>query len=171
MTSIPSLQRRTDVASRAALLSASYLALGLFAGIGEVQAQSSASSEKQLPAVEVAAPPEAKRRTAATSSAQRADRNAQRRRSQAARPPQAETAPKAFGQSQDARTGTVGIYANSTSIATKTNTPLLDIPQSISVVTKDFIRDQGFQSLTDVTRYVPGVAIHQGEGKIGRAHV
>jgi len=31
-------------------------------------------------------------------------------------------------------------------------------------VTRDFIRDQGFQSLTDVTRYVPGVAIHQGEG-------
>jgi catecholate siderophore receptor len=32
------------------------------------------------------------------------------------------------------------------------------------VLTKDFIRDQSFQSLTDVTRYVPGVAIHQGEG-------
>ena len=31
-------------------------------------------------------------------------------------------------------------------------------------MTKDFIRDQSFQSLTDVTRYVPGVAIHQGEG-------
>jgi catecholate siderophore receptor len=32
------------------------------------------------------------------------------------------------------------------------------------VVTKEFIRDQNFQSLTEVTRYVPGVAIHQGEG-------
>ena len=50
------------------------------------------------------------------------------------------------------------------SIATKTNTPLVNIPQSVAVVTKDFIRDQSFQSLTDVTRYVPGVAIHQGEG-------
>ena len=49
-------------------------------------------------------------------------------------------------------------------VATKTNTPLVNIPQSVSVVTKDFIRDQSFQSLTDVTRYVPGVAIHQGEG-------
>jgi catecholate siderophore receptor len=65
---------------------------------------------------------------------------------------------------QDARTGTVGIYANSTSVATKTNTPLLNIPQSLTVVTKDFIRDQGAQSVTDVTRYVPGVAVHQGEG-------
>src|SRR5215471_19229068 len=30
---------------------------------------------------------------------------------------------------QDARTGTVGIYANSTAAATKVNTPLIDIPQ------------------------------------------
>ena len=65
---------------------------------------------------------------------------------------------------QDARTGTVGVYANSTSVATKTNTPLINIPQSITVVTKEFIRDQSFQSVTDVTRYVPGVAVHQGEG-------
>jgi catecholate siderophore receptor len=34
----------------------------------------------------------------------------------------------------------------------------------VCVVTKDYIRDQSFQTLTDVTRYVPGVAIHQGEG-------
>ena len=65
---------------------------------------------------------------------------------------------------QDARTGTVGVYSNSTSVATKSNTALVNIPQSISVITKDFIRDQNFQNLTDVTRYVPGVAVHQGEG-------
>ena len=64
----------------------------------------------------------------------------------------------------DARTGTVGVYSNSTSVATKTNTPLINIPQSVSVITKDFIKDQSFQQLTDVTRYVPGVAVHQGEG-------
>ncbi|HTS42403.1 MAG TPA: TonB-dependent siderophore receptor [Xanthobacteraceae bacterium] len=51
-----------------------------------------------------------------------------------------------------------------TSTATKVNTPLINIPQSISVVTKDFIKDQNFQNLTDVTRYIPGVAVHQGEG-------
>src|SRR6185369_13186927 len=58
----------------------------------------------------------------------------------------------------------VGYVATSTPVATKTNTPLIDIPQSLSVVTKEFIQDQNFQSVTDVTRYVPGVAIHQGEG-------
>jgi len=76
----------------------------------------------------------------------------------------APAAPAVPADTQDARTGTVGVYANSTSVATKTNTPLVNTPQSISVVTKDFIKDQSFQNLTDVTRYVPGVAIHQGEG-------
>ena len=72
--------------------------------------------------------------------------------------------PAAFAESQDARTGTVGVYSNSTSVATKTNTPLVNIPQSINIATKEYIRDQNFQSVTDVTRYVPGVAVHQGEG-------
>jgi len=78
--------------------------------------------------------------------------------------PPAASPPPTPPDTQDARTGTVGIYANSTSVATKTNTPLINIPQSITVVTKDFIRDQGYQSVTDVTRYIPGVAVHQGEG-------
>jgi catecholate siderophore receptor len=65
---------------------------------------------------------------------------------------------------QDARTGTVGVYANSTSVATKINTPLVNIPQSLSVVTREFISDNSFQNLTDITRYVPGVDVHQGEG-------
>ena len=145
----------------AALLSVSCVALGLLAAPGKIHAQSSGPS--QLPPVQVSPPDEQKRRVTGTSSTQRANRSAQRR-TQAARRPQTEAAPKTFGQSQDARTGTVGVYSNSTSVATKTNTPLVNIPQSITVVTKDFIQDQSFQSLTEVTRYVPGVAIHQGEG-------
>jgi catecholate siderophore receptor len=146
---------------KAALLSASCITLGLLAAPGKIQAQSGAS---QLPPVEVSPPPEEKRRVTGTTNAQRANRSAPRR-TQAARQPQTEpAAPKTFGQSQDARTGTVGVYTNSTSVATKTNTPLVNIPQSISVVSKEFIRDQNFQSVTEITRYVPGVAIHQGEG-------
>jgi len=60
--------------------------------------------------------------------------------------------------------GNTGYIATRTSVATKTDTPLINIPQSISVLTKDFIKDQSFKGLTDVTRYVPGVAVHQGEG-------
>jgi catecholate siderophore receptor len=74
------------------------------------------------------------------------------------------TAPPAPADTQDVRTGTVGVYSNSTSVATKTNTPLVNIPQSVSVLTKSFIQDQSPQNLSDVTRYVPGVAVHQGEG-------
>src|SRR6516225_11469063 len=65
---------------------------------------------------------------------------------------------------QDARTGTVGVYSNSTSVATKIDTPIVNIPQSLSVVTREFISDNSFQNLTDITRYVPGVDVHQGEG-------
>jgi catecholate siderophore receptor len=47
--------------------------------------------------------------------------------------------------------------------ATRTPTPLLDIPQSISVVPQDLIRDQMMMSIGDVVRYVPGVTAIQGE--------
>jgi catecholate siderophore receptor len=52
---------------------------------------------------------------------------------------------------------------NNTQSATKTLTPLRDIPQSITVVTREQIRDQQMLSLGDVIRYVPGVIAHQGE--------
>jgi catecholate siderophore receptor len=65
---------------------------------------------------------------------------------------------------QAARTGEVGVYQNSTSAVTKVNTPLVNIPQSLSIITKNFIADNAFQNITDATRYVPGVAVHQGEG-------
>ena len=47
--------------------------------------------------------------------------------------------------------------------ATKTLTPLRDVPQSISVVTKEQIRDQSMSSVADVVTYVPGITSHQGE--------
>jgi catecholate siderophore receptor len=52
----------------------------------------------------------------------------------------------------------------SISTATKTLTPLRDIPQSISVVTKEQIRDQSMSSIGDVVAYVPGVTAAMGEG-------
>lgn len=46
----------------------------------------------------------------------------------------------------------------------KTPTLLVDVPQSLSVVTKLQIREQGFQSLADILQYTPGASIGQGEG-------
>src|SRR5215217_143823 len=48
--------------------------------------------------------------------------------------------------------------------AMKTPTPLRDVPQSVSVVTRDVIADQAMQGMADVVRYVPGVQMGQGEG-------
>ena len=48
--------------------------------------------------------------------------------------------------------------------ATKTDTALVNIPQSISVITRELIDDQAIHNIGDVTRYVPGAGIAQGEG-------
>jgi len=56
-----------------------------------------------------------------------------------------------------------GYLATSTATATKTATPLLDVPQAITVVTREQIADQLMMSIADVVRYVPGVSVHQGE--------
>ena len=49
------------------------------------------------------------------------------------------------------------------SIATKTATPLRDVPQSIAVVSQEQIQDQMLLSIGDVVRYIPGITAHQGE--------
>ncbi|MNR84389.1 putative TonB-dependent receptor BfrD precursor [compost metagenome] len=54
--------------------------------------------------------------------------------------------------------------ARETVTATKTDTALRDIPQSINVVTKKQIDDQAAQSLAEALLYVPGVGFAQGEG-------
>lgn len=48
--------------------------------------------------------------------------------------------------------------------AMKTDTPLIDVPQTINAVTREQIEDQAHRSMADVLRYVPGVTIGQGEG-------
>ena len=54
--------------------------------------------------------------------------------------------------------------AKRTSTATKTDTDLIDVPQSVSVVTAKQIRDQAMHSMQDVLRTVPGVSLNGGEG-------
>ncbi len=48
--------------------------------------------------------------------------------------------------------------------ATRTDTLLRDVPQAVTVVTRDLIADQSMQGMADVVRYVPGVGMAQGEG-------
>ena len=48
--------------------------------------------------------------------------------------------------------------------ALKTPIPIIDVPQTVSIVTDDEIRKQGFREIGDIVRYTPGVNTSQGEG-------
>ncbi|HEY0233610.1 MAG TPA: TonB-dependent siderophore receptor [Afipia sp.] len=163
MTQIFGTQRLSGAIIRSAFLSASSLALGLGLSAAAATAQQApASGANTLPPV-VVSPSEAKpkkKQRQASDSASRARRAAQTPARTSTNPVEAAWA----GNSQAQRTGTVGYYQNSTSVATKTNTPLLNIPQSVSVLTKDFLKDQAMSNITDAVRFVPGVVVHQGEG-------
>ncbi len=87
-------------------------------------------------------------------------------------PALAETAPvaaeaAAAGDAGDAGpniivTGDV-LYSNQIN-ALKTPTPIIDVPQSLSITTADQIVRQGFDSIGDIVNYTPGVSNSQGEG-------
>ena len=59
---------------------------------------------------------------------------------------------------------TIGYQAKTNTTAVKTDTALIDLPQSLTVITPELIKDQNMQSIADTIRYVPGVGIAQGEG-------
>jgi len=50
-----------------------------------------------------------------------------------------------------------GIVATQSATGTKTDTPILETPQSVSVVTRQEIQQQGAETLVQATRYVSGV--------------
>ena len=120
--------------AKAALLSASCLAIAVASATpSRAQATAPAPGATELP-------PAQNRRAAAQAAGERARNEPGRQTRATARRPAAQ--PRAApppprrrsdpANTQDARTGTVGVYANSTSVATKTNTPLINIPQSVS---------------------------------------
>ena len=57
-----------------------------------------------------------------------------------------------------------GYDLDQTPTATKTITPLIDVPQAISVISREQLDDQGIDSLGEALRHVPGVTLGQGEG-------
>src|SRR6187431_1876952 len=132
-------------------------ALLLLADIaGEAAAQSS------LPPVTVDAPrarnPERNRGATTTSAPRtRAVNRARQTNRNVAPLPQAPdgNAPRGIENPQGPVNGYV---ANRTFSGTKTNTPLREIPQSVSVIGADQIRDQKPQSFDQILRYTPGVS-------------
>ena len=55
------------------------------------------------------------------------------------------------------------LYADQVN-ALKTPVPILDVPQTVSIITDDDIRKQGFRQIGDIIRYTPGANTSQGEG-------
>ena len=128
---------------------------GLSMQIGPALAQSGQS----LPPVTVDAPkPQAARPTQPSRRAARSRSSATRR---VAAPAQQQTVqPGVRGAVGERATGpVVGYLASQSATGTKTDTPILTTPQSISVVTKDQIADQGAQNLVEALRYTPSVSL------------
>lgn len=113
-------------------------------------AQSSPQSgATNLPPVTVAAP-EQRRRTA-TTAPRRAQRSAQSANSQKPQPQ------RNVGFVETPRGPVHGYVANRSSSGTKTNTPIMETPQSVSVIGAEQIRDQKANKLDEVLRYTAGV--------------
>jgi catecholate siderophore receptor len=59
----------------------------------------------------------------------------------------------------------VGKYLFSDQVnSVKTPTPIIDVPQSLSIMTAEQLDDQGFTSIGEIINYTPGVNNTQGEG-------
>ncbi|MEO7727065.1 MAG: TonB-dependent receptor plug domain-containing protein, partial [Burkholderiales bacterium] len=70
---------------------------------------------------------------------------------------------KVQGEAERADGPVNGYRATRSGTFTKTDTPLKEVPASVTVVPAQLMKDQSMRSLGDVFRYVPGVLMHQGE--------
>lgn len=68
------------------------------------------------------------------------------------------------GQAERADGPVQGYRATRSATFTKTDTPLKEVPASVTVVPAELMKDQAMESMADVFRYVPGATTHQGEG-------
>src|SRR5882757_1281051 len=131
-------------------------ALPMFAALIDVMPAQAQSSARELPAVVVdppSRPPAARSRPAPKrQSASAASRRAAQR---AQTPPDAAAA---AGTRAETAIGPVrGYLAGQSGTGTKTDTPLRETSQSITVVTADRVTDQGATTVQEALRYVPGV--------------
>lgn len=64
------------------------------------------------------------------------------------------------GKSVESAGGPVDSYvATRSASGSKTDTPIIEIPQSVSVITRKQMQAQGAQTVTDALRYVPGIKV------------
>lgn len=145
---------------RQVLLSTAVGCIALHVSPSHAQSASDAGkpqSTTTLPAVTVDAPKEraARAKPAATrsaSSSRAARRSAQRQANPATTP-----APSRANSVNHAINATQGYVASRTFAGTKTDTPIIEVPQSIDVITPDQLRDQAPRTVGEAARYTAGV--------------
>ena len=77
----------------------------------------------------------------------------------------AEEGPREYLPEEIVVTGAVEEYGvEDGSSGTKTPTPLVDVPQTVTFITDDQLEDQSIRQLGEALRYVPGVSMETGEG-------
>ncbi|MDB5515354.1 MAG: ligand-gated channel [Tardiphaga sp.] len=115
------------------------------------QSNSAASQDgaKPLPPVVVSAP-EPRRRASATPSRPRAARSAATAARSAPKPAAAVVV-------ENPRGAVNGYVAGRSMAGTKTNTPIMETPQAISVIGAEQIRDQKPGKFDEIVRYTPGI--------------
>lgn len=132
-------------------------ALPLLAGLMDAAPAEAQSSSQELPAVVVEQSSRPAARTRPSPSRQAAQAASRRRQAERA-PSNADTQAAGASTGTETATGPVrGYVATRSGTGTKTDTPLRETPQSITVVTADRIIDQGATTVQDALRYVPGV--------------
>ncbi|MCK1638391.1 TonB-dependent siderophore receptor [Bradyrhizobium sp. 157] len=131
-------------------------ALPMLAAMIDVTPAEAQSSARELPAVVVDQPSRAP--AARSRPAPRRQANSAASRRTATRAAMTPDAAAAAGARAETGTGPVrGYLAGQSGTGTKTDTPLRETPQSITVVTADRIADQGALTVQETLRYVPGV--------------
>lgn len=140
---------------RTSLNNVSLGVVGLF--VSSIGVPDAGYAQSELPPVTVIAPHQ--RPVHRASPDRHTARPAQTRRAAAAPAQRQVVVPQNSAGTERARGHVDGYLANLSATATKTDTPILETPQSISVVTRDQITAQGAQSINEALRYTPGVSL------------
>jgi iron complex outermembrane recepter protein len=136
------------------------ICLGAVSALALSLPSGAARAQMSLPPVTIDAPQKRARPVVAQPSRRTATAHSARSNS-AARAPQAASIASASsgrGGGERANGPVHGFVATRSGTATKTDTPLIETPQSVSVITTDQVRNQGAVSIGEALRYTAGVS-------------
>ena len=145
------------------LASTAIAVLGLSTAPASAQQNASGASTSELPPVVVTSPETRRATTAPSRPARRTATSGMSRRNQRAAATAAASRNAARNVAdvkpgQNPRGPINGYVATRAMTGTKTDTPIMETPQAISVIGRDEIRDQKPNSFAAALRYAPGVA-------------